>query len=140
MRRVILESPFGANPPLFIAYARACVKDCLRRDEAALASHLLYTQPGVLDDTIPNERETGIRAGLIWYEFADAAVVYRDYGVSVGMAQGIEIATRLGLPVEYRSLPMINGRGDLSISLLERYPGVGRSFPGGLLDIPALLG
>ena len=43
-----------------MAYARACVADCLRRGEAPIASHLLYTQPGVLDDDVPEERAQGI--------------------------------------------------------------------------------
>lgn len=119
MRRVILESPFGANPPLFIAYARACIKDCLSRGEAALASHLLYTQPGILDDTVAEERLLGMRAGFEWYQFAEAAVVYRDYGISTGMEQGIAIAASLGLPVEFRHLP----------NHAQAFAGVGDPFP-----------
>jgi hypothetical protein len=34
--------------------------------EAPIASHLLYTQPGVLRDEIPEERRHGIDAGLAW--------------------------------------------------------------------------
>ncbi|MEK7211264.1 MAG: hypothetical protein AAB731_01390 [Patescibacteria group bacterium] len=43
MQRVILESPFSGDVKRNIAYARACIRDCLRRGEAAIASHLLYT-------------------------------------------------------------------------------------------------
>jgi len=50
------------------------------RGEAPYASHALYTQPGVLDDSIPVERETGIEAGLEWGAKADATVVYVDRG------------------------------------------------------------
>ena len=56
----ILVDNRGAN----IDYARACVADCLRRGDSAIASHLLYTQPGVLRDDVPGERELGIAAGL----------------------------------------------------------------------------
>lgn len=38
--------------------------DALDRGEAPYASHLLYTQ--MLDDTIPAERELGIKAGFAW--------------------------------------------------------------------------
>jgi len=66
MRRVILESPYAGDVATNVAYARRALRDCLLRGEAPFASHLLYTQPGVLDDTLPDERACGIEAGLIW--------------------------------------------------------------------------
>jgi hypothetical protein len=105
MRLVILESPYAGGTEENVAYARACVRDCLLRGESAIASHLLYTQPGILDDAVPEERELGIRAGLAWLTVADASVVYIDRGISEGMRQGIERARSLGVPVEERCLP-----------------------------------
>lgn len=84
-RLVILESPYAGNVDRNVAYARAAMADCLRRGEAPIASHLLYTQPGVLDDDIPGERALGIEAGLAWGRVADAAVFYVDLGWSTGM-------------------------------------------------------
>jgi len=104
MRRVILESPFAGDVEANLAYARACLADCLRRGEAPLASHLLYTQPGVLDDDDPAERALGIEAGLAWGAFADATVVYQDLGISRGMQQGINRADAEGRDVEFRWL------------------------------------
>jgi len=107
MRAVIVESPFAGN---FIQrwlnrrYARACLRDCLNRGEAPFASHLLYTQPGVLRDSDPIERTHGIAAGLSWGERADATVVYQDRGISAGMRAGIAAAEQRQRPVEYRSL------------------------------------
>lgn len=104
MRRVILESPFSGDVEANIAYARRCIHDCLTRGEAPIASHLLFTQPGVLDDTIPEERALGIAAGLAWHGVADATVVYTDRGISPGMQHGIAAAQKAGTPVEYRTL------------------------------------
>jgi len=104
MRLVIIESPFGANPELFIPYARRAVTDCLNRDEAPIASHLLFTQPGILDDSIEDERALGIAAGLSWYRVAEACVCYLDHGLSRGMIQGIRHARGLGLEIEDRYL------------------------------------
>lgn len=108
MRRVIVESPFaaanGRTRQQNIAYARACLLDCLRRDEAPFASHLLYAQPGVLDDGNVAERMQGIAAGFAWGEIADSTVVYTDHGISLGMQHGIEHAKLLNRPVEYRTL------------------------------------
>ena len=81
------------------------MSDSIRRDEAPFASHALYTQEGVLDDSIPGERRHGIECGFAWRERADLTVVYTDLGISSGMELGIEDAHVKGLPVEYRSLP-----------------------------------
>ena len=109
MRLVILESPYAANPPWTVAghehYARACLRDCLERGEAPIASHLLYTQPGVLDDLKPEERQWGIDAGLAWGAQAEATVVYTDLGISRGMRYGIRAANLASRPIEERSVP-----------------------------------
>lgn len=101
---VILESPYAGDVRTNLAYARACMADCLRRGEAPYASHLLYTQPGVLDDTVPEERTLGIEAGLAWGARADMTVVYMDRGISPGMKQGVQRANEQGRPVVYRNL------------------------------------
>jgi hypothetical protein len=104
MRRVILESPYAGDTVRNVAYARCCVRDCLRRGDAPIASHLLFTQPGILDDDKPAERRLGINAGLAWLPVAQAMVVYTDYGESPGMMAAISLAKRAGIPVERRSL------------------------------------
>lgn len=104
MRLVIIESPFAGNIELNVAYARACLRDSLLRGESPLASHILFTQPGVLDDTNPRERALGIEAGLEWGRQADATIVYVDFGISSGMLQGIAAARAWRRPVEHRSL------------------------------------
>lgn len=105
MRRVVLESPYAGDVERNVRYARACVRDSLLRGEAPIASHLLYTQPGILNDNVPAEREQGIAAGLAWLAAAEASVVYIDLGISRGMAHGIATARAAGLPVEMRRLP-----------------------------------
>lgn len=104
MRLVILESPFAGDVETNIEYARACVHDSLSRGEAPIASHLLYTQPGVLNDDDPEERQWGIDAGLAWKAVAHASVVYTDRGVSKGMEYGMAAAKKAGIPVEIRTL------------------------------------
>jgi hypothetical protein len=104
MRLVILESPFAGDEQANIDYARLCVRDSLMRGEAPIASHLLYTQPTILDDSVPKERQHGIDAGLAWVMAADATVVYTDRGISRGMANAIENANRKYRLIEYRSI------------------------------------
>lgn len=117
MRLVILESPYAGDVARHVEYARACLADCLHRGEAPMASHLLYTQPGVLDDDKPAERAQGIKAGLAWGQAADAAVFYMDFGMSPGMQAAAFHHQQMGTLVEYRNLPgwgVVPGDGEKS--------------------------
>ena len=105
MRLVIIESPYAGDVERNLAYARAAMHDCLMRGEAPLASHALYTQPGVLRDEVPGERELGIAAGLAWGHLAGSTVVYVDLGITAGMEQSMADARMTGRPIERRSLP-----------------------------------
>lgn len=104
MRLVIVESPYAGDVERNTEYARAAMADCLARGEAPFASHLLYTQEGVLDDDDPAEREQGIEAGLAWGKCADATVAYVDLGLTPGMRTGLARADREGRVVEMRTL------------------------------------
>jgi len=102
MQITILESPFAGNVEANTEYARKCMLDSLKRGEAPMVSHLLYTQ--VLDDTIPNERKLGIDAGLSWRKVAEKTVVYIDLGISNGMQYGIDDAVKNNREIEYRRI------------------------------------
>ena len=104
MRRVILESPWAGNVRKHRNYARKCIADCLKRGEAPIASHLLFTQPGILRDERADERKLGIDAGLAWSEVADAAVFYADYGFSFGMQCALKAHSERQTPIEVRYL------------------------------------
>lgn len=104
MKLVILETPYAGDVEANVQFARACMSDCLLRGEAPFASHLLYTQTGVLRDEDPEERALGINAGFAWRATAGTTVVYIDRGISRGMMQGIENASRHGHVIEFRTL------------------------------------
>lgn len=104
MRRVIIESPYAGDVERNVEYARRCVRDAVLRGESPIASHLLFTQPGILNDDIPEERQLGIDAGLAWRAVAEASIVYTDLGISTGMTYGIKAAGDSGIPVEYREI------------------------------------
>jgi hypothetical protein len=105
MRLVVVESPYAGDIEGNVAYARDCLNDCLKRGEAPIASHLLFTQPGVLRDGVPEERKLGIEAGLAWHRVADCVVFYTDMGWSNGMRSALSRATAAGVKIELRSLP-----------------------------------
>lgn len=104
MKRVIIETPYAGDIERNLRYLRACMNDSLMRGEAPFASHALYTQPGVLRDSVPAERARGIHAGFAWREVAELTAVYVDLGVSSGMHYGIRDAERRGCAVSIRSL------------------------------------
>ena len=102
---VVIESPYAGDVEENLRYLRDAMRDCLMRGESPFASHGLYTQPGVLLDSVPEEREHGITAGFAWRAVADATIVYDDLGITKGMEYGIKHAKDGGRPILYRSLP-----------------------------------
>lgn len=108
MKLVVIESPLSAPTREGIEenkkYAKACMLNSLRRGEAPYASHLLFDQPGLLDDLSPSERTLGMQAGFAWGDRADLVTVYVDRGVSHGMVLGCIRARECKQTIEYRSL------------------------------------
>lgn len=104
MIRVIIESPYKGDVKRNLAYLNALMLDCLKRDEAPIASHKLYTD--ILNDNNPEERKFGIEAGLVWSSVAEKIVVGTNFGVSEGMYLAIEHHMKNGVPIEYRSLDL----------------------------------
>lgn len=101
---VIIESPYAGLIAINTNYARAAMRDSLERGEYPIASHLLYTQPGILDENKPREREWGITAGLAWRKVADKAVFYLDLGWSRGMIAARDLYQAEGKPFEIRRI------------------------------------
>lgn len=106
---VLLETPYAAPTVELLArnlaYARAAMRDSLLRGEAPFASHLLYAQVGVLEDSVPAERELGMCAGWAWGQQAARVVCYVDLGISPGMSAAIDAAQAAQLDIEMRNLP-----------------------------------
>lgn len=105
MKPVLIESPYAGNVQENLRYARALMRYCLLNGMAPFLSHALYTQIGVLDDTIPKERQLGIEAGLVIGRLMPESIVGADRGISTGMKYGIERANQEGRPVTMLNLP-----------------------------------
>ena len=106
---VDIESPYSAPTQIEIKrnirYARAAVRDCLLRGETPYASHLFFTQTGILDDNVAEDRTLGINAGkYIIQKLGAITAVYTDLGISKGMEFGIALAKKDGRIIEFRSL------------------------------------
>jgi len=106
MRRVIIESPYAGPTPesieANIAYAKRACMDSLKRGESPLASHLLWTQDGLLLDALASERRLGIDAGHAWLGVAQLVIFYMDRGESPGMKHARVRAAASHVPTEDR--------------------------------------
>lgn len=76
-----------------------------------VAVHLL--NPQILDDSVPAERETGIRMGLRILEAADELWLCSSR-ISEGMHAELAAAKRLGIPV--KEIPELEIKGGLSMN------------------------
>lgn len=103
---VMIESPYAGDIDTNVKYARLCVRDSVLLGEAPFASHLLYTQSGILLDTIPAERKLGIESGFAWGLHADLIAVYIDLGISSGMQKAIDYYMTTNTPITYRQIPV----------------------------------
>ena len=101
---VLIESPYAGNVEANLDYARRCMRDSLERGEIPMASHLLYTQEGVLFDGYENERKLGIECGYARGEHAEAIVFYTDRGWSDGMHDACRHYGKLGKRIIERRL------------------------------------
>lgn len=126
MKLAYIESPFkGDNWELTrrnVFYARLCVRDSLLRGEAPYASHLFFTQAGILSDVIQEERDLGIAAGQTMGDKFDLRAVYEDFGISKGMQYGIERALKLGQPIEHRMLSRVMNLDEALRQMAEAKP------------------
>ena len=102
MIRTIVESPYRGEVARNKAYLDRCLLDSLRRGEAPIASHKIFTD--ILDDNSPNQRNIGIKAGLAWIQVADLMAVYTDFGISDGMENAMSRARLHKIPIELREI------------------------------------
>ena len=87
-----------------VTYARRCLAESIRQGEAPYAPHLLYTQPGVLNDDNPDERDLGMQCGNCFLVACDKVVFHCDRGVSSGMIREARFSRDLGKRCELRFL------------------------------------
>lgn len=101
----VLETPYAGDIESNVEYAQKCMHDMLLRHEAPYASHLLYTQPNVLDDLVPEERELGIYAGFAFKHMEGMhTVFYVDKGMSRGMQLALDYCKENSMTYELRNL------------------------------------
>ena len=83
-----------------VEYAKALTRTIFLRGDCPVTPHLYMTQ--CLDESIEEEREIGLGAGMNILRRCDGIVVGMKYGISEGMAAEIQCAKDGGMMIEYR--------------------------------------
>lgn len=109
---IVVESPFASKDYAAQYANKQYALDAMRHVFEAgcipIASHIFYTD--CLNDSIPEQRELGISAGLELAGWADETWVFIDRGVSPGMQRGMKDAWDAGRKVIEVSLKEWSGK------------------------------
>ena len=106
MKLVYICSPYAGDVENNIRFARAACRYAVNQGCAPVTVHLLY--PQILDDSIPSQRENGIRMGLRVLASCEELWICGEC-VSHGMSREIAEAKRLGIPILNISTEQIQG-------------------------------
>lgn len=94
---VYVCSPVRGDVEANVAKAKEYCKTVLIMGYIPLAPHVAYS--GMLDDEIPEERETALALGLALVRRCDELWIFGDH-ISEGMKGEIELAKEIGIPVK----------------------------------------
>ncbi len=97
MKIVYICSPCRGDYEKNITKAQEYCREAVDMGVLPIAPHVYFTQ--FLDDTIPEERRTGMEAGKELLKYCHEVWVYGIANPSEGMAAEIELAKTLGIPV-----------------------------------------
>lgn len=103
MIRTYVASPYShptaAGRLVRVMYARLCTADAVARGEATYTPHVYLTQLGILDDSVPRDRELAFAANKVWLPTCQRFAAYVDLGVSSGMVTEAGWADEHGVEV-----------------------------------------
>lgn len=93
---VYIASPYAGDVEGNVEFAKAACRLAMEEGSTPVAAHLLY--PQMLDDTVPEQRELGIRMGLKLLE-ACSELWLCGSRISSGMQEELKAAWRHGIPI-----------------------------------------
>ena len=100
MKLIYICSPYRADDDAIlqrnIEYARELTRGVLLQGGVPVATHLYMTQ--CLEESVEEERNTGLAAGREILRRCDAVFVGAKYGISSGMKAEIELAKKHNIP------------------------------------------
>ena len=114
-RMIYICSLYAGNTEDNTAFARQACGYAISQGAVPLAPHLLY--PQILNDSIPEERETGIRLGLEVLERCEELWICGDR-MSAGMKREAAYAKARGILV--RRIPVCEIMGNQTVQELGK--------------------
>lgn len=97
MKKVYIYSPCRGDYEKNIQKAQNYCREAVHMGVIPIAPHVYLTQ--FLDDTVPEERTTGLNIGLELLKGCAEVWVYGIQNPSEGMAAEIKLAKEIGIPV-----------------------------------------
>ena len=97
MKRIFVCSPFAGDIARNVKVAEALCRRVMRNGHAPFAPHLLY--PTFTDDSVPEQRETGIACGLAYMECCDEVWAFTGNVFFSVMLLYFDRAGQLGKPI-----------------------------------------
>lgn len=101
MKRIYICSPYRAKNEgeldRNIDYAQRLTAMVLKNGDVPITPHLYITQ--CVNDSVLEEREIGLRAGLELLKMCDMVFVGAAYGISEGMEAEIRLARSEGIDI-----------------------------------------
>lgn len=98
VKRIFVCSPYAGQVEHNVKIAQAVCRQVILEGHAPFAPHLHY--PGIVDDSVPQERDTGIKSGLVFMSVCDEVWAFVGNGITPGMTQELEFAKNLGIKVK----------------------------------------
>lgn len=95
---VYIASPYAGDVENNVRFAKAACCYAIEQGATPVAAHLLY--PQILSDSIPEERDAGIRMGLRLLEVCDEIWLCGGR-TTQGMGMELSAAERLRIPVRW---------------------------------------
>lgn len=106
VKLIYICSPYRADDDAIlqrnIEYARELTRGVLLQGGVPVATHLYMTQ--CLEESVEEERNTGLAAGREILRRCDAVFVGAKYGISSGMKAEIELAKKNNIPVVFNKV------------------------------------
>ena len=108
MKLVYIASPYAGDIPNNVERAKEYCKQALEQGVIPMAPHLLY--PQFLEDSDPEQRSLGLRAGLELLARCDEMWVFGGE-ISPGMSREIQFAREHGIPIRRLESEAVMERG-----------------------------
>jgi len=104
--RVYIATPYRTENmrDSFDRYLIQCITDSIKKGEAPYAPHIYLPQIKLCDDRTPEGRRIGMEIGRKFLMVCSVLAVYKDFGISEGMQEEMDVAKSMKIYINIRSI------------------------------------